>query len=285
MKHEQADTPTREPTMDDDPRSRSDLPKLLLCDVGDTLVEWTAYDRESGLEAVRPLVDRPERFDREALVQRGTVLDRDLEERASQSLLEFRQADFLRTIFGAEGMRLICDDDHLETLYWRGGLTFLPEEGVTEALERIRGVGVRVGVISNTAFGPDAIGWELSSHGILAFVDGPIVTSARFGMRKPHPTIFHAALGLYGTTADETWYVGNSPYHDVGGAKAAGLGAVWYNADGEEDNAAAAYHAGPDIVVSSWSDLADRIVTASQNRRRTRRERSRDASLVRNRLD
>lgn len=273
MIDEHTNSPIREMIEDSDSDRRFGHPELLLCDVGDTLVEWTDYDRESGLEAVRTLVDRPERFDRDALARRGTVLDRDLEERASQSLLEFRQADFLRTIFAAEGMRLLCDDDHLETLYWREGLTFAPEDGVAEALDSIRGVGVRIGIISNTAFGPEAIAWELGKHGILKFVDGPIVTSARFGVRKPHPTIFHAALGLYEGAAETTWYIGNSLYHDVGGAKAAGLGAVWYNADGEEENAADAYHAGPDIIVSSWSEIADRIVTASTEQRRTPRGR------------
>lgn len=249
------------------------IPKLLLCDVGDTLLEWTGYDRESGLQAVRPFVDRPERFDVASLAEAGTVLDRDLEERASQSLLEFRQADFLRTIFGVDGMRLLCDDDHLEIAYWRGALTFRAEDGVREALEQIRNAGVRLGVISNTAFGPESIGWELERHGIRSYFDGPIVTSARFGIRKPHPMIFRSALGLYRGSVEETWYIGNSPYHDVGGAKAVGLGAVWYNADGEEESAADAYHRGPDITVSSWSEFAERIVTAQPARSRTQQGR------------
>jgi len=232
-------------------------PELLLCDVGDTLIEWTGYDRDAGLDALVPLIDRRERYDRNLLAREGTLLDHDWEERAAASLLEFRQCDFLRTIFGTHGMRLLCDDDSLEALYWRSALTFAPEAGVEEALERISATGVRLGIISNTVFGPDAIAGELEAHHLLDLFDGPIITSARFGVRKPRPSIFHAALGLYGAAASETWYVGNSAYHDVGGARAAGLTAVWYNADGEDPGVSGADP--PDLTVPSWGTLATEI--------------------------
>lgn len=197
--------------------------------MGDTLIRWTGYNRERGLNSLRPYCDHPERFHMDTLVEQGIKLDRELEKRAKESLLEFRQTDFLRTIFAAIGIELTTDDDALDARYWVEALDFEPEPGVADALERITASGVRLGVISNTIFLPRAIENELDKQRLLGFFARPILTSARYGTRKPHPLLFEAALGLFSARREETWYIGNSRYHDVGGAHAAGLTAVWYN--------------------------------------------------------
>ena len=118
-------------------------PSILLCDMGDTLIRWTGYDRERGLRSLRKYCDHPERFDLATLVERGIALDRELEERADASLLEFREADFLHAIFGTIGIILRGSDDEVEARYWSEALTFDPEPGVASALERISAAGAR----------------------------------------------------------------------------------------------------------------------------------------------
>lgn len=246
---------------------------MLLCDMGDTLIRWSGYDREKGLRSLRRYCDKPQRFDLAALVDRGIALDGELENRADTSLLEFREIDFLRTIFGTIGIILEGHDDEIEARYWSEALEFEPEPGVTAALERIAASGVRLGVISNTIFGPRAIEEELARHGLLRFFERPILTSARYGTRKPHPLLFEVALGMFGVAAKEAWYIGNSRYHDVGGAAAAGLTAVWYNTGGPgaglPDEAPLGQPGGPvqsstsgavpDYEVASWTACADLI--------------------------
>lgn len=243
-------------------KSVHELPDLLLCDVGDTLVRWEHYDRSAGMRAMAPLVDRPDQYTEEVIAQMipgAEALDAHLEERAGASGIEFRQADFLRSLFGQHGFQLLCDDDHLEWLYWRSALTFALEPDVEESLERISGMGVRLGIISNTVFGPVTIMNELARLGIDDFFLLPAVTSARFAVRKPHPSIFHAAIGLLGGTVERTWYVGNSVPFDVGGANAAGIVAVWYNEDGETLADHAAHGERADLIVDGWAVLADHI--------------------------
>ncbi len=242
-------------------------PSVLLCDVGDTLVRWTGYSRRDGLRAMTGLCDAPGRFDLPTLIERGERLDVDLEKRAQASLVEFRQADFLRSLFGTLGIQLLCDDDHLEWLYWRSAFTFEPEPGVADALQRIAECGVTLGIISNMIFGPRSLIGELERNGIAHFFSPPVLTSARFGLRKPHPSIFESAMGLFETTGDDAWYVGNSVYHDVGGANAAGLPVVWYNEDGEDLNSAAQHGERPDMIVSHWSELADTLEGLPRRRR------------------
>lgn len=234
-------------------------PNVLICDVGDTLIRWNHYSREAGLQALHALCDHPERFDLSGLVERGQALDDYIEPQAAESRIEYREADFLRLLFGYRGIQLLCDDDNLEWHYWRNALGFTPEPGVASGLQRIADLGVRLAIVSNTAFGPRCISGELQRHGLDRFFQHPIVTSARFGVRKPHPAILESARGLF-TSGDETaWYVGNSVYHDVGGANAAQLPVVWYNEDGDRLETLRENGETPDAIVGGWDELAGLI--------------------------
>jgi putative hydrolase of the HAD superfamily len=67
---------------------------------------------------------------------------------------------------------------------------------------------------------------------------------------KPEPEIFHAALDRMGLTPEGAWYVGDSVFHDVNGARATGLaGAVLVDP----------YSLGPEEVtrVASIADLLE----------------------------
>lgn len=231
-------------------------PHVLICDVGDTLIRWVGYSREDGLDSLRSIVDPADRFDLDALVRTGVALDDTIEPRAAELGLEYRQADFLRLLFARHGMQIHCDDDNLEWHYWHHALRFEPEPGVLDAVERIAGLGVRLGVLSNTAFGPVCLRRELAGHGLERFFQEPVVTSARFSLRKPDPAIFHAARGLLAAPSEIVWYVGNSVYHDVGGANRAGMPVVWYNEDGERLADQAQNGESPDREVACWTDLA-----------------------------
>ncbi|MFW5827955.1 MAG: HAD family hydrolase [Alkalispirochaeta sp.] len=247
-------------------------PDVLLCDMGDTLIRWTSYSREDGLTALRPFCDEPRRFSLSPLVATGEELDRYIEPHAADSLIEYRQADFLRLLFGTHGIQLRCDDDNLEWHYWHHALGFEPEPGVAAALRGIRELGVRLGIVSNTAFGPVCISRELQRHGLSEFFDEPVVTSARFGVRKPHPAILKSAAGIFGAGGKTVWYIGNSVFHDVGGATAAGLPVIWYNEDGEDLAEAATRGEVPTHTVSSWAGAEALIRDLGDPRRRRPRE-------------
>ncbi len=56
-----------------------------------------------------------------------------------------------------------------------------------------------------------------------------IVTSEMAQAYKPNPKIFEAALNFIETPTEEVIHIGDSPYHDITGAKQLGLQAVWLN--------------------------------------------------------
>jgi HAD superfamily hydrolase (TIGR01549 family) len=53
-----------------------------------------------------------------------------------------------------------------------------------------------------------------------------VVTSARVGVRKPHPLIFNKALRELDLESDQVFMIGDSMEDDIGGAKSAGIDGV-----------------------------------------------------------
>ena len=90
------------------------------------------------------------------------------------------------------------------------------------ALERLRAAGLRALVVSNHI-------WRLpevaDALGLGRALDG-VLTSARVGVRKPHPRIYQQALRLAGCEPGEALFVGDSRPHDVEGPRAAGMSAL-----------------------------------------------------------
>ena len=67
--------------------------------------------------------------------------------------------------------------------------------------------------------------------GILPLVDFAVI-SGEVGVWKPDPAIFREALRRGGAGPEAAIFTGDSPEHDIAGARAAGIGAVWVNRSG-----------------------------------------------------
>lgn len=110
----------------------------------------------------------------------------------------------------------------------------------------------RLALVSNFDHGETARAL-LDRFGLTPFFEA-ILISDGFGRRKPHPAIFHAALGKLGVTAAEAVHVGDSLADDIGGAAAAGLRAIWLNPSARDIPAGAPI---PDRAIASLTDLRD----------------------------
>lgn len=103
--------------------------------------------------------------------------------------------------------------------WFDGAAAWTPAPGATELLRSLRTHGARIGVVSN---------WHGALHGILRglglrdLVDFVIVSSEH-GWRKPHPSIFEAALGAADARAEDTVHVGDELRDDVAGASGVGI--------------------------------------------------------------
>ncbi|MBS2011496.1 MAG: HAD-IA family hydrolase [Deltaproteobacteria bacterium] len=92
-------------------------------------------------------------------------------------------------------------------------------DGLGEALDTIRGRGVKVAIISNSEGMLDRLFTEL---GILGHFDR-VVDSGKVGVEKPDPRIFEIAMRELGVTKERTLHLGDVFATDVLGARAAGI--------------------------------------------------------------
>ncbi len=94
--------------------------------------------------------------------------------------------------------------------------------GRREALERIRALGYRMAVVSNS---DGTMRRTVSRIGFAHLFDG-LIDSAVVGFEKPDPRIFEVALETTGARPERTVHVGDLHAADVVGARAAGVHAV-----------------------------------------------------------
>lgn len=102
--------------------------------------------------------------------------------------------------------------------------TYLPPEHAG-ALRALRDAGFRVGLVSNITLLGDLVREDIDHLGILDLFDA-IVLSSEEGVRKPHPSIYAAALARLGVEGPAAIFVGDRLREDVGGPQQAGMRAV-----------------------------------------------------------
>lgn len=119
----------------------------------------------------------------------------------------------------------------MERLYWETMLAHMePAPGLLETARSIREKGLVLGIGTNMT-----ADWQyekLSRLGLLPLAD-VIVSSEEVNVEKPDPGLFLACAEKAGCAPAECAFVGDSLHHDVSGAMAAGMQAVWYCPDSD----------------------------------------------------
>lgn len=93
-------------------------------------------------------------------------------------------------------------------------------------LAALRGMGVRVGVLSNTLWPREHHERVFDRDGVLHLIDGAAYSS-ELPVTKPHPDAFRAAMRAVGVEEPgRVVFVGDRLFDDVSGAKAVGMRAV-----------------------------------------------------------
>jgi len=131
----------------------------------------------------------------------------------------------------------------------------VPSPGAVESVNALASRGVVLAVVSNTGRTPGMILRQvlarfglLERFRILSFSD-------EIGVRKPDPEIFRVTLAQTGVEPRHAVHVGDTPGEDIAGARAAGMRAVHYAADGRPPSDAA------DLVVHDLAALPAALAT------------------------
>ena len=134
-----------------------------------------------------------------------------------------------RIVLGMGGFEPVSHEIAVElTNRWQRHENFELYEDVLPALERLRGCGLKVGLVSNSA--RDVHGF--ARHHALPIDAG--ISSFHHGKTKPHASIFRAALDLLDVEPGEAAMVGDSVEADMDGALALGMRAILVDRLGRE---------------------------------------------------
>lgn len=191
----------------------------------DTQSEWEAIDK---LQEMLASWDLDPKVDREELKRRvdagwiryGQYRDaRDVELKPVEIWCGYALADFL---FPEEKLIPHCEEiAHMwEVTHYHRAL----RPRAAEMLEGLKGLGLKLGIISNTAALFQVFD-TLEEYGIRDYFRDVTLSSVT-GMRKPAPDIFTVAMRQLRSKPEESVYVGDTVSRDIIGSKRAGFAAA-----------------------------------------------------------
>jgi HAD superfamily hydrolase (TIGR01509 family) len=135
--------------------------------------------------------------------------------------------------FFADGLGGHASDDFLDWMYETSRIVTLESfelrDDCLTTLEGLRSLGLGLAIVSN--IDDDYLFPMIERCGIGPYVDR-WTSSEEAGSCKPDPGFFLHCAGLAGSSPDQVLYVGDSPFHDVKGAKGAGMTATLIVDDG-----------------------------------------------------
>ena len=101
---------------------------------------------------------------------------------------------------------------------------------VVSTLKSLKDSGVRMGIISNTTNPKFIKEKELRQTGLNTYFEFAIFSSST-PYRKPHPSIFNAAISKLNLAVENILFVGDYLKTDVRGAQSVGMRTAWLNRD------------------------------------------------------
>jgi putative hydrolase of the HAD superfamily len=233
-------------------------PEAILFDLWGTLIHSEGgFNPGQGNAAMLKGCANPRSATLEQVQALGTRIITGLEKREDMAALEFTQASLLSIIGDSLGLSFPRGLQEAEWDFWCAALNITLIEGVRDLLRSLRGMEIRMGVVSNSSFSTATLERELDRHGVrteFAFV----ISSAEYGVRKPDPLIFEVALARLGTAAEATWFAGDNVDYDVMGARGAGIFPVAFN-----PRAPIPASAGEHAVITEWGQLGRLVEAAS----------------------
>jgi HAD superfamily hydrolase (TIGR01509 family) len=126
------------------------------------------------------------------------------------------------------------------------------EDGVAEALQRVRRAGWSVAVVTNGNRRTQPA--KIAAAGLAPLVE-TVVISSHEGLAKPDARVFRLAAERAGTTLEDAWLIGDDLRQEIAGGARLGLRSVWLNprgrpANGDVDLQARSFPEAVDLVLN-----------------------------------
>ena len=226
-----------------------DKPEAVIFDLGGTILKDT-FDLQAGCEALLSRTTGRE-IGIDEYMRAVSRLDAEVSRRVTSSDLEYPSICYGRLLRDLLGIDYPFDVFEEERVFWNAASSWRAVQGVSQALELIKAVPVRMAVFSNITFGSSCLLDELENHKLAMYFEA-VVSSADYGMRKPATLVFEGVCGRLGVEPERSWYIGDRIDVDVRGAQNNGMTGVWFN----EDRTESVDGIEADLELHSWDELA-----------------------------
>lgn len=208
------------------------LPKMILFDYGQTLVNERKFDGVKGTEAVLKHAIKNKYNKTACEVQaEADAINQELGrfDPLKKHLFQIEVPNHMFTsyLYESLGIELSLTHKEIDKIFWDAAAPGIPTEGIEDFLKFLKEQGIRTGVISNIAYSGEAVTERISS--LLPEHEFEfILATSEYMYRKPHKRIFELALEKAGLPAEDVWYIGDQYECDVVGCGNAGIMPVWY---------------------------------------------------------
>ena len=202
-------------------------PKMVIFDVGRTLLNYSEFDSLKGVRALMPYIsENPHDLTAEEIDQRTSEIFALFDESRKQ-FFEVPEKTILTLVYDVLGLKFSISIDEIERIIWTEDVVKVPIPHAKELLNRLHEMGIQTAVISNIDFSGDLLRQTLNQifpNNHFQFV----IASSDYGVRKPNYYIFDAGITRSNLSPTDIWYVGDKVKVDVEGSRAVGMTPVLY---------------------------------------------------------
>lgn len=208
------------------------LPKMILFDYGQTLVDESEFDGVKGTEAVlkyavKNKYNRTAQEIQDIANETNKELGRIVASGGNALPVEVPNHMFTSYLYESQGIELSLTSKEIDQVFWDVAAPGVPTEGIEDFLTLLKKKGIRTGVISNIAYCGEVVAQRINC--LIPDNDFEfIIASSEYMYRKPNKKIFELALEKAELSADEVWFIGDNYQLDVIGSQKAGMFPVWY---------------------------------------------------------
>lgn len=208
------------------------LPKMILFDYGQTLVNESKFHGIKGTEAVLQYATKNKYGKTAAEVQAyAEEINKELGrfDPLKKHLMQVEVPNHMFTayLYESQGIEVSLSPKEIDKVFWDAAAPGKPTEGIEDFLAFLKKQGIRTGVISNITFCGEAV-TERIAETIPGHEFEFIIATSEYMYRKPNKRIFELALEKADLSAEDVWYIGDQYECDIVGARNAGIFPVWY---------------------------------------------------------
>jgi putative hydrolase of the HAD superfamily len=237
-----------------------EMPRMILFDYGQTLLDERRFDGIAGTGAVlKYATSNPEHKTAEQLQAFANELNDDIgryrPELRRQYQFEIHNHQFQKYLYEYWDIEFELSPFEIEKVFWDNAAPAVKTKHIDDLLDCLGGLNIRTGVVSNISFSGDALTDRINCSFPRNKFEFILATS-EYVFRKPHRRIFELALSKAKLKPEEVWYCGDNVMCDIDGAAGSGIFPVWYT--GASENYAV-LPLGEYLKIEDWSLLVKKL--------------------------